>query len=88
VICDLDRSTVKPQRAAIHIVEFIVWWAQVGRCFYGRGAIQEDEGLRSFAEDAVDTVGGWREARRILRELNLTTALCGVQEMTNKGASK
>ncbi len=38
--------------------------------FYGRG---NDEGLEMFARDAVDAMGGWRNARRILRATDQTT---------------
>ncbi len=64
---DLETSTVDPESAAIHVVEFLVWWHQAGRHFYGWGMRDEDEGLCSLAEDAVDVVGGWANARRVLR---------------------
>lgn len=58
---DLDTSTVDLERAAIHVVEFLVWWETAGRVYYS-----DDEGLKLFAEDAVTAVGGWRAARRVL----------------------
>lgn len=63
VFTDLDVSTVDRDRAAVFVVEFLVWWHQSGRVFY-RGA---DEGLELFAQDAVTSVGGWANARRVLR---------------------
>jgi len=65
LITDLDTSTVDAERAAIHVTEFVVWWFQAGRYFY---EFQDDDGwLKSFAEDAVKAVGGWRAVRRLLR---------------------
>lgn len=75
MICDLDTSTVDPERAAIHVVEYFVWWEQAGRWFYrgpGRGS---DEGLESFARDAVEALGGWKNARRVLREIDVSTRI-------------
>jgi hypothetical protein len=69
---DLDTSTVRPDRAAIFAVEFLVWWHQVGRECYGRG---EDDGVKAFAREAVLAVGGWRPARRLLRDLDVTTRI-------------
>jgi len=69
---DLDTSTVRPDRAAIHVVEFLVWWLQVGRRSYHRGV---DDTIRLFAEEAVRAVGGWRQARRIVRALSTTTRI-------------
>lgn len=45
------------------VVEFLVWWHSAGREFY-RGT---DEGLEFFAQDAVTSVGGWANARRVIR---------------------
>ena len=67
MVTDLDTSTVDPARAAVHVTEFLVWWHQAGRHYYGWGAREEDEGLCSFAVEAVEAVGGWRAAGRILR---------------------
>lgn len=64
---DLDTSTVDPERAVIHVVEFLVWWHQAGRRFYGWGMREEDEGLCSLAEDAVESVGGLANALRVIR---------------------
>src|SRR5207244_10428458 len=61
---ELDTSTVDPRRAAIHVVEFFVWWEQAGRVYY---TYTDDDGLKLFAHDAVKALGGWRAARRILR---------------------
>jgi len=63
VFTDLDVSTVDPDRAAVFVVEFLLWWHQSGRVFY-HGA---DEGLELFAQDAVTSVGGWANAKRVLR---------------------
>jgi hypothetical protein len=69
---DLDTSTVHPDRAAIFALEFLVWWHQAGRQYYGSG---EDDGIKAFARDAVLAVGGWRQARRLLRELDVSTRI-------------
>jgi hypothetical protein len=60
---DLDTSTVVPELAALHVLEFFVWWIQCQH-FYA-----DDEGLRMFAADAVTALGGWRAARRLLRAM-------------------
>lgn len=65
--CELDRATIDHHRAAIFVAEFIVWWFQAGRVFY-RG---NDDGLEEFARDAVDSAGGWRAARRIIRSAHV-----------------
>lgn len=65
---DLDTSTVDAERAVIHVTEFLVWWFEAGRDYYNRRRVQEDEGLRLFAADAIDAVGGWAAARRLLRK--------------------
>jgi hypothetical protein len=67
----MDTSTVDPDRAAIFVVEFFVWWKQAGQAFYGR----DDEGLREFGRDAVKAVGGWRQARHLLRTTDQTTRI-------------
>jgi hypothetical protein len=69
---DLDTSTVLPDRAAIFAVEFLVWWHQAGRLYYGQG---EDDGIKAFAKEAVLAVGGWRQARRLVRDLDNTTRI-------------
>lgn len=69
---DLDTSTVDPERAAIHVVEFFVWWEQAGRVFYANG---QDDGIKEFARDAVQAIGGWKAARRILRGIDETTRI-------------
>jgi hypothetical protein len=69
---DLDTSTVDPELAAIHVVEFFVWWIQAGRHFYGDGG---DEGLQEFARESVRALGGWRQARRVLREMDASTRI-------------
>lgn len=71
---DLDTSTVDPERAVIHVTEFLVWWMQAGRHFY---ECLDDDGLKTFAEDAVIAVGGWKAARRILRSEGTARGLCG-----------
>lgn len=72
MVTDLDTSTVVSDRAAVHVVEFFVWWMQAGRHFY---LFTDDDGLKAFAQDAVKAVGGWQAARRILRELDTTTRI-------------
>ncbi len=74
---DLDTSTVNPRRAAVHVVEFFVWWEQAGRNYY---QFLDDDGLKSFAQDAVHALGGWREARRILRATTPPAAVDAVRE--------
>lgn len=64
VFTDLDVSTVDPEHASVFVVEFLVWWHDAGRKFYHGGA---DEGLELFAQDAVTSVGGWANARRVIR---------------------
>ena len=61
MFCDLDTSAVNHDRAAILAAEFLVWWHQAGRFFYG-----DDEGLAALANDAVAAVGGRGAARKIL----------------------
>ncbi len=68
---DLDTSSVDPDRAAIFAVEFFVWWEEAGRTFYRH----DDDGLKAFAHDAVQVLGGWRHARRVLRSLDATTKI-------------
>jgi len=69
-VCDIDCSTIDRARAAVFVAEFLVWWHQAGRNFY---QYSDDDGLKAFANDAISCVGGWKEARRILRELDQTT---------------
>lgn len=69
---DLDTSTVQPDRAAIFAAEFFVWWEQAGRVYY---TYTDDDGLKSFAHDAVKVLGGWRAARRLLRSIDATTRI-------------
>jgi hypothetical protein len=64
---ELDRRDVDPERAAIFVAEFVVWWHEAGREFYHWNAAEQDEGLIEFAHDAVKAIGGWRAARRTLR---------------------
>jgi hypothetical protein len=66
---DLDTTTVDLACAAVFVAEFFVWWEQAGRHFYH----DTDEGLKAFARDAVTALGGWRQARRLLRALDQTT---------------
>ena len=65
-------STVRADHAAIFAVEFLVWWHQAGRLYYGQG---EDDGIKAFAKEAVLAVGGWRQARRLLRNTDITTRI-------------
>lgn len=69
--CELDRATAQPERAVIFAAEFVVWWRQAGRFFYGPGGRERDDGLRSFATEAVTVLGGWRAARRTIRSAEL-----------------
>jgi hypothetical protein len=69
MVTDLDTSTVDPARAAVHVVEFFVWWMQAGHHFYH----DNDDGLKSFANEAVKAIGGWQAARRVLRGMDQTT---------------
>jgi hypothetical protein len=80
---DLDTSTVDRERAAICVVEFFVWWEMAGRNLYGRDVDGDDGGLQAFARDAVDAIGGWKQARRVLRDLDATTRIL----IEAKGAS-
>lgn len=66
LFCELDRSTADPDRAVILAAELVVWWRQAGRIYYGRDRVDHDAGLRSFVNDAVETLGGWRAARRTI----------------------
>lgn len=70
VFCDLDVSTIDRARAAVFVAEFIVWWHQAG-CVYYKGT---DDGLESFARDAVSSAGGWRAAREIIRSAERAAA--------------
>lgn len=65
-------------RSVALVAEFLVWWHQAGNRYYGKPAgdggmapsgatFQLDEGLRSFAVEAVSILGGWRGARCALR---------------------
>lgn len=65
LFCELDTSAVDAERAAIFVVEFLVWWYQAGHVYY-RGS---DDGLETFARESVKAVGGLGAARRILRSL-------------------
>ena len=67
LFCELDRSAVDHDRAAIFAAEFLVWWEQAGRVYYSRRAGQSDEGLRGFADEAVRILGGWKAARRTIK---------------------
>lgn len=49
--------------------DFLGWWHEAGRTYYGRGCVHEDDGLRHAACDAVLVLGGWRVARALLRTL-------------------
>lgn len=69
---DLDTSTVDQERAVIHVTEFLVWWFQAGQRYYARSCRDRDDGLRTFVNDAISAVGGWREARRILRRAGVS----------------
>ena len=60
---ELDRSRVDPERAAIFVAEFLAWWHQAGRFFY-----RDDEGLKAFADESVQAVGGLSAAKHILRQ--------------------
>lgn len=66
MICDLDRSQANQEHAVILAAEFLVWWHQAGRNFYGRERGQEDGGLQAFASETVRVLGGWKAARRTL----------------------
>ena len=70
VVTDLDTSTINRQHAAVFVAEFLVWWHQAGRHFY---QYSDDDGLKAFANDAVSCAGGWKDARRMLQSLDLTT---------------
>ena len=65
---DLDTSTIDPDHAVVHVAEFLVWWHFDGQRFYGRTKDCGCEELWMLASDAVTAVGGWRNARRILRK--------------------
>jgi hypothetical protein len=67
VFTELETSTVNPAYAVAFAVEFLVWWHQAGRCYYGWGARKEDAGLIALVNDAVTAVGGWQAARRVIR---------------------
>jgi len=66
MITDLDVATVDRESASMFVAEFLVWWVQAGRNFYGKSR-GEDDGIRTFANYAVDAVGGWAHARRLIR---------------------
>lgn len=72
---DTDSPLVKVNQTVLVAcvglaVELLVWWSEAGRVFYGRGARDEDDGLRGMVNDAVRALGGWREARRLLDAKN------------------
>ena len=67
MFCELERSHVNTEGAAILVAEFLVWWEHAGRFYYDRNRAQHDEGLRLFAVECVTVLGGWRKARRTLR---------------------
>lgn len=66
-ITDLPLATIDRERAAIFVAEFLVWWDQAGRIFYGppRHVKGSDEGLQLFAADAIDCAGGLTLAQAI-----------------------
>jgi len=70
-VTDLPTNTIDRERAAIFVAEFLAWWAQAGRVYYGpdSGRGNRDDGLRNFAADAIDIAGGLELARHIASDL-------------------
>lgn len=85
-ITDLPLTTIDRERAAIFVAEFLAWWDQAGRFYYGpppyvRGS---DEGLQNFAADAIDIAGGLTLARAIAPELTEEDATMERLEMIDE----
>jgi len=79
------RAHVDHERAAIFVAEFLLWWHQAGRHYYGWGSFSEDEGLITLAEEAVSCLGGWRAACRMLRAQRRSG--CSVHPVPNPNCS-
>lgn len=65
-VTDLPIDTIDRERAAIFVAEYLAWWVEAGRHFFGPDALEEGhEYLMAMAADAIEIAGGLQDAQRI-----------------------